>query len=236
MYMYVVHFTLTFSQLSYFLCLPLSLSFSLFPTPSLPQEIDVGDSPILSLCSVGDKVWVGFEIGYILIFSSSTHHLFAQAWLKQYTPIVSIVHIPDLKRVYVTLGNGSVLAYHDEVTLLPGNDCCKVTLQSVCEYHDRSQSATCVLTVPVLNQSGNVISHELWVGQSNGMITVLNPNDLSTVKFIQNTSDTSEMPSYMAHLTYANLVCSVSSSGMGGGQAGGESQVREGGRGSALCV
>ena len=172
----------------------------------------MGDSPVLSICSVGDKVWVGFEIGYVLIFHSSTHFLFTQAWIRHYTPVVSVVYISDLRRVFVTLGNGYVMAFSDEVASLPSKDCCKVTLQPVSTYHDPGRNASCALAVPILNQLGNVASHELWVGQSEGMITVLDPNDLSIIKFIANTMDGSERPSYMAYLAYANLVCSVNSS------------------------
>ena len=36
----------------------------------LSQDVEVGDSPVLSMCVVRDKVWMGFEIGYLMIFDT----------------------------------------------------------------------------------------------------------------------------------------------------------------------
>lgn len=160
----------------------------------------MGDSPVTAICSVGRRVWIGFQIGYILIFDSISHHLVLQAWIKQYTPIVSVLHIPELKKVYIALDTGSVLAYCDGV--LGGGPAGKGRLCPVSEYHALGQMASCATAIP------NGTSHELWVGQSEARITVLNPSDLTVLKFIHNTSDVSLTPSYMATLTYANLVYS----------------------------
>ena len=43
------------------------------------QDIDLGDSPILCLTMVGDKVWMGFEIGYICVYDTKTRHPVLQA-------------------------------------------------------------------------------------------------------------------------------------------------------------
>lgn len=32
----------------------------------------MGDSPVLSMCVVRDKVWMGFEIGYLMMFDAAT--------------------------------------------------------------------------------------------------------------------------------------------------------------------
>ena len=166
----------------------------------------MGDSPILALCAARGRVWVGFQIGHLLIFDSSSHHLLAQIWLRQYTPIVSIVHVPHHRRVFVTLATGSVFAYKDEVEGEAGVR--RMPLQPVCEYHDLGQPASCVTAVPRPPGEVGGASHELWVGQSETMITILDPRDLSVVKFLRNTSDKSPTPSYMAYLTYTNLVYS----------------------------
>ena len=197
------------------------------------QELDVGDSPVLTLCTVHSTVWAGFQIGYILIFDSSSHHLVAQTWLHQYTSIISIVHIPELKRVYVTLATGSVFAFQDELCEMDSH---KVCPRPICEYHDLGQPANCVTAVPL--ELGSGTSHELWVGQSEAMITVLNPSDLSVVAFIHNTTDLSPTPSYMAYLTYTNLVYSnydtlqvrEGERWAGGRERGREVGGREGGR------
>ena len=178
----------------------------LFSLLSLAQEMDMGDSPILALCAARGRVWVGFQIGHLLIFDSSSHHLLAQIWLRQYTPIVSIVHVPHHRRVFVTLATGSVFAFKDEVEGEAGVR--RTQLQPVCEYHDLGQPASCVTAVPRPPGEVGGASHELWVGQSEAMITILDPRDLSVVKFLRNTSDKSPTPSYMAYLAYTNLVYS----------------------------
>ena len=50
-----------------------SLSFSL----SL-KDIDLGDTPVLCIAMVRDKVWMGFEIGYLCIYDATTHDTLAQ--------------------------------------------------------------------------------------------------------------------------------------------------------------
>ena len=172
------------------------------------DEIDIGDSTVLSICLVRDKVWVGFQIGYILIFDSVTHNLVTQTWLRQYTPIISIVHIPELKQVYVTLANGSIYAFHEEVHNRENRGNRKIYPRPICEYHDLGQPANCVTAIPRVDPGECGMSHELWVGQSEAMITVLNPCDLSVITFIKNASDMSSTPSYMAYLTYTNIVYS----------------------------
>jgi hypothetical protein len=37
---------------------------------TLSQDVEVGDSPVLSMCVVRDKVWMGFEIGYLMMFDT----------------------------------------------------------------------------------------------------------------------------------------------------------------------
>lgn len=147
----------------------------------------------------------------------------AQAWITQYTSIVSIVHVSDLRKVYITMENGSIFAYRDEVS--SSEDAGRGSLCPVSEYHSLGQMANCVTAIP----SVNGMSHELWVGQSEAWITVLDPSDLSVVKFIHNTSDVSPTPSYLAHLTYANLVYTTifndRGTVMGDSQVGGQGNL-----------
>ena len=39
---------------------------------TLSQDVEVGDSPVLSMCVVRDKVWMGFEIGYLMMFDTTS--------------------------------------------------------------------------------------------------------------------------------------------------------------------
>ena len=171
------------------------------------------------MCNVKDKVWMGFEIGYLLVFDTATKRPCAQAWLQQYTAILSILHIPTLQKVYIGFENGSVLAFDDDLasaitTITPA----RIKLLPICEYHDTTQTSACLLGVPRVSscpvssqpQSTTATSFEIWVGQKAGLITILDAEKLTVLKFLQNTVDLSRTPSYVAHLTYANLVCSVS--------------------------
>ena len=155
---------------------------------------------------------MGFEIGYLIIFDASTRKLCAQAWVDEHTSVRSVIHLAALKRVYVALGNGSVLAYDDDISCVMTSVApARVKLLPVQEYRHPNQSSSCLLAVP--KSTTNLQTQpgfELWVGQKEGMITVLDADTLEVVKFIQNDFDQSRIPSYVAYLTFAHLVCSVS--------------------------
>ena len=59
-------------------------------------------------------------------------------------------------------------------------------------------------------------TYELWVGQKNGLITILNAETLEVITFIQNPLDLSRLPSYVAYLSYAHLIYGVNSESVGG--------------------
>jgi hypothetical protein len=63
-------------------------------------------------------------------------------------------------------------------------------------------------------------TYELWVGQKNGLITILNADTLEVITFIQNPLDLSRVPSYVAYLSYAHLIYGVNSESVGGGAGG----------------
>lgn len=58
-------------------------------------------------------------------------------------------------------------------------------------------------------------TYELWVGQKNGLITILNAETLEVIDFIQNPLDQSRLPSYVAYLSYAHLIYGVNSESVG---------------------
>ena len=47
-------------------------------THTYMQDIELGDSPVLSMCAAGDKMWMGFEIGCLIIFDTATKKAYAQ--------------------------------------------------------------------------------------------------------------------------------------------------------------
>ncbi len=122
-----------------------------------------------------------------------------------------MTYIPVLKKVYVGLSDGSVLAYSDELPgPLTGALPAKLRLSPIVEYADSSQSSTCFLVVPHGRKQEGGVSYELWVGQKRGVITILDADSLSVIKFIRTTLDLSQVPSYTAYLRYAHLVCGLS--------------------------
>ena len=176
------------------------------------KEIEIGDSPVLCMCTVRDKIWMGFEIGYLVIYDANTKRPCAQAWVNEHTSIRSVIHLAALKRVYVALGNGSVLAYDDDISCVMTSVApARVKLLPAREYHHPNQSSSCLLAVPKFTANEQAqLGFEIWVGQKEGMITVLDAENLEVVKFIRNDLDQSRTPNYVAYLTFAHLVCSMS--------------------------
>ena len=68
---------------------------------------------------------------------------------------------------------------------------------------------------PTSHQSGGT-TYELWVGQKNGLITILDAETLAVITFIHNPLDLSRLPSYVAYLSYAHLIYGVNSESVGG--------------------
>ena len=58
-------------------------------------------------------------------------------------------------------------------------------------------------------------TYELWVGQKDGLITVLDAETLEVITFIHNSLDKSRLPSYVAYLSYAHLIYGVNSESVG---------------------
>ena len=88
-----------------------------------------------------------------------------------------------------------------------------LTLAPVAEYHDSLQTSMCLLAVPPSpspsspSPSPSPAPYEVWVGQRN-CVVVLCAGDLSVVEIIENRTDSSTLPSYVAYLAFTNLVCS----------------------------
>ena len=166
------------------------------------QDVEVGDSPVLAMCAVRDRVWMAFEIGCLVVYDAATHEPLVQAWVRQHTRLLCMTHLSALSRVYMGLEDGSVLGFPDDLSHL-AHSSSRVTLEPVVAYQDVTQTAASLLVVPSPRGDG---AHEIWVGQKSAMITVLEAETLWVVKFIQNKLDLSKVPSYVAYLSYAHLV------------------------------
>lgn len=149
-----------------------------------------------------------------------------QSWIKHYRKILTISYLSPLHTVYIGLDDGSILAYNDELPSPPFlsldpslNHPPLIALSPVTRYRDSTQCSSCILALPrngtsqsvgheqekPLDQSGKG-SYELWVGQKENKITVLDAASLKVVKFLHNSLDRSVMPSFVAYLSYSHLV------------------------------
>ena len=51
--------------------------------------MEVGDSPVLSLCLVRRKVWMGMDMGCLLVYDANTRKPYLQVrWIFLYTPCI----------------------------------------------------------------------------------------------------------------------------------------------------
>ena len=74
------------------------------------QDIDLGDSPVLCIQMVEDKVWVGFQIGYLCVYDANSHQSLVQSWVRQGVPILSLASLPCMGKMFCwTRGRLSVL-------------------------------------------------------------------------------------------------------------------------------
>ena len=165
------------------------------------------------MCTANDKIWMGFESGLLVIVDASTKRPYAwQTWVDKHTSIQSIMHLAVLRRIYIALGNGSVLAYEDDISHMVASMIApaRIKLLPACDYHHRNQSSSCLLAVPKITTNAQAqSSFEIWVGQKEGMVTVLDAESLEVVKVFFDL-DQSRTLSYVAYLIFADLACNLS--------------------------
>lgn len=164
--------------------------------------------------------------------------LTCQSIVKHCKSIQSMLHLAPLHRVYLGLEEGSVLAFSDDLPAPPLisvdpaiTNPPLVNLVPLAQYRDSTQMSACFLTLPTTrsqatdkNGKGSTSSeteakrqdhssgkglYELWVGQKENRITVLDASSLTVVKFLDNQLDRSKVPSYVDYLNCKHLVCSM---------------------------
>ena len=150
-------------------------------------------------------VWMGSEVGFLYIYDANKRLPLAQAWLEDNFPILDILHVKETQLVYIALENGSVYAVKDDISVqmnLAGVSPALINLEVVAQHRRVNSIAACITVVP-----NNDTSFEIWVGQKNRNITVLDAENLDVVATLCVSSDVSKVSQYIAHLTVANLVC-----------------------------
>ncbi|XP_065198340.1 leucine-rich repeat serine/threonine-protein kinase 1-like isoform X2 [Sycon ciliatum] len=73
---------------------------------------------VYAIISVRDIMWLGMLDGSIMFVDAATRQPLAREWLCRDRPVLSMLHVPEYQRVYVALGNGIVIAYHDQPLFL----------------------------------------------------------------------------------------------------------------------
>ena len=107
----------------------------------------MGDSPVLCLCVVQGKVWMGMEMGCLVVYDANTRKPYlqvrgererererrgggekgwrtdtvscSQTWIRHYKQILSMAHLSPLRLVYVGLEDGSILAFDEDLPSPP---------------------------------------------------------------------------------------------------------------------
>ena len=116
------------------------------------------------------------------------------------------------------MADGSIRAYRDTIDTPPLEDCSSghvTSMDPIMTYQDIHQSCVSILPMQVTTDAKNV-SYELWIGQRNREITVLNAKDLSIVDFVSNDKDCSPTPRFLADLSFANLISNINGENVGG--------------------
>lgn len=150
-------------------------------------------------------VWMGSEVGFLYIYDANKRLPKAQAWLEDNFPILGILHVRETQLVYIALENGSVYAVKDDISVqmhLAGSCPAVIKLEVIGKHKKVNSISACLTAVPKADSS-----FEIWVGQKNRNITVLDAEDLNVVATLCVSSDLSKVSHYIAHLTVANLVC-----------------------------
>lgn len=160
---------------------------------------------------VEDKVWVGFQIGYLCVYDANTHQPLLQTWVQQGVPILSLASLPTLGRMFVGLEDGSVISFSDDVGSLLGMDGEPLVqnLKPVAAYHEHGQTASTLLIIPRRAGLEDLVCYDLWVGQRNKSIAVLDAETLEPLMYLDNPLDHTPCPNYLTQLTYSHLTSNI---------------------------
>ena len=168
----------------------------------------VCDCPILSICLVNDMMWMGTERGFLYIYDANKRLPIAQSWLEGEFPILDLLYVKETRLVYIALENGSVYAVKDDISVqmsLAGVSFAVIDLEVVAKHKRVDSKATCLTVVPKSD-----LSFEIWVGQRNRDITVLDAENLYVITTLCVSSDKSRVAHHIAHLSVQTEVATNS--------------------------
>ena len=187
------------------LVLYLFISFSLH----CPQDIDLGDSPVLCIQMVEDKVWVGFQIGYLCVYDANSHQSLVQSWVRQGVPILSLASLPCMGKMFAGLEDGSVFSFSDSISPFISFEG-ERSLKPLAVFEEHGQMAATLLVIPRQGEDDKVC-YDLWVGQTNMSVVILNSDTLEPLMYLDNPLDHTSCPTYLTQLTYSHLTSNIPS-------------------------
>ncbi|XP_077977782.1 leucine-rich repeat serine/threonine-protein kinase 1-like [Glandiceps talaboti] len=132
------------------------------------EQFHLPKTSVESVCAVNDTVWVALPTGHIQIYNATTYQEVSKFPLSQggmRTPPIAqcMQYIPRLNQVLVAVNNGAVMSY--------------IINNGIPEVHRKyigfGKAAYSLAAVP-LYQPDKPGTFEIWCGQSDGYITVLN--------------------------------------------------------------
>ena len=155
-------------------------------------------------------VWMGTERGFLYIYDANQRLPVAQTWVEGELPILDILHVKETRLAYIALANGSVYAVKDDISVqmnLAGVSFAVIDLEVVAKHKRVDNKATCLTAVPKSD-----LSFEIWVGQKNRDITVLDAENLNVIAILYVSSDKSRVAHHIAHLVVQTVVATNSGS------------------------
>nr|XP_047128450.1 leucine-rich repeat serine/threonine-protein kinase 1 [Hydra vulgaris] len=147
---------------------------------------------VLVACPVGGSMWLGTNEGSIKVYCATTLKLIAVGIFFENESILCIEHFPMFNRVIITCSNGAVFYFSDNLDSYCNekydNDlsssihpCAKIVKLFPLKSFFFKHPIYSMAIVPTTNSSAEF---EIWCGQENGKVTILNANTMASLQII----------------------------------------------------
>ena len=85
-----------------------------------------------------------------------------------------------------------------------------VSLKPLAVFEEHGQMAATLLVIPRQGEDDKVC-YDLWVGQTNMSVVILNSDTLEPLMYLDNPLDHTSCPTYLTQLTYSHLTSNIPS-------------------------
>ena len=115
---------------------------------------------MLSMTVVMDTVWVGFEHGYILVYSTENHCLKMQLWPRgKALTAQCMTFIEELNTVYVGFHNGTIWGISSEILATDAITMVTLSITPKVEFSNPSTSIASMLAITTTAQGHTHYDH-----------------------------------------------------------------------------